>query len=119
MENNRKKYNVEDEYDREDVCSRSVRAGKRTYFFDIKSTRGNDYYLSITESKKCIGKGGGSFYEKHKMFLYKEDFEKFTDCLAEMIGFIIENNPSTNESESEQECVDSGYTQLEFEDVRK
>jgi hypothetical protein len=67
--------------DRGDMFSKSVRAGKRTYFFDVKSTRGNDYYLTITESKKRFGTDGKFTYEKHKIFLYKEDFEKFMETL--------------------------------------
>mgnify|MGYP002341730646 CR=1 FL=1 len=63
--------------DREEVYSKAVKAGKRTYFFDVKATRNNDYYLTITESKKKFDKDGVSSYEKHKIFLYKEDFEKF------------------------------------------
>src|ERR1051325_2936178 len=79
--------------DREDLFSKSVRAGKRTYFFDVKSTRGNDYYLTITESKKRFGQDGKFFYEKHKIFLYKEDFEKFVDGLNEAVDNIRENAP--------------------------
>ena len=63
--------------DREDVFSKAVRAGKRTYFFDVKSTRGRDLYLTITESKKHTHEDGTAHYDKHKIFLYKEDFDKF------------------------------------------
>src|SRR3954462_8124188 len=79
--------------DRGDLFSKSVRAGKRTYFFDVKSTRGNDYYLTITESKKRFGQDGKFFYEKHKIFLYKEDFEKFLDGLNEAVTNIRETAP--------------------------
>lgn len=69
--------------------SRAVRAGKRTYFFDVKSTRGDEKYLTITESKrKFSNEQGRFFYEKHKLFLYKEDFEKFFRGLNESIHFI-------------------------------
>ena len=69
--------------DREEVYSKAVKAGKRTYFFDVKATRNNDYYLTITESKKKkFDKDGVSSYEKHKIFLYKEDFEKFAEGLG-------------------------------------
>ena len=73
----------------EDVYSNPVRAGKRTYFFDVKATKGNkDYYLTITESKKRM-EGDGSFtFDKHKIFLYKEDFEKFADGLKDAVEFI-------------------------------
>jgi hypothetical protein len=73
--------------DKEEVFTKVVRAGKRTYFFDVKSTRHEDLYLTITESKKRLGKEGKMFYEKHKIFLYKEDFEKFTEGLREAIAF--------------------------------
>ncbi len=67
--------------EREDVYSKVVRAGKRTYFFDVRSTRGNDFFLTITESKKRLHEDGGTSFEKHKIFLYKEDFDKFLDGL--------------------------------------
>lgn len=73
--------------DKEEVFTKIVRAGKRTYFFDVKSTRHEDLYLTITESKKRQGKEGKMFYEKHKIFLYKEDFEKFTEGLREAVEF--------------------------------
>ncbi len=69
--------------------SKRVRAGKRTYYFDVKATRGNDYYLTITESKRKPGESEDRpFFEKHKLFLYKEDFDKFTEGLHEALGFI-------------------------------
>lgn len=74
--------------DREDVYSKAVRAGKRTYFFDVKSTRGRDLYLTITESKKHTHEDGTAHYDKHKIFLYKEDFDKFVDGLHDVIGEI-------------------------------
>lgn len=80
---------------RDEIYSKSVRAGKRTYFFDVKATRGNDYYLTITESKKRFNDDGKFFYEKHKLFLYKEDFEKFGDGLQEVIDYIKSEQPYT------------------------
>ena len=74
--------------DREDVYSKAVRAGKRTYFFDVKSTRGRDLFLTITESKKHTHEDGSASYEKHKIFLYKEDFDKFLDGLQDAFGEI-------------------------------
>ena len=79
--------------DREEIFSKSVRAGKRTYFFDVKTTRRNDYYLTLTESKKRFNRDGRFYFEKHKIFLYKEDFEKFSDGLAEVIEYIKANAP--------------------------
>ena len=75
-------------FNEEALFSKSVRAGKRTYFFDVRSTRGGDYYLTITESKKRFQDDGKFFFEKHKVFLYKEDFEKFTENFNEAIDFI-------------------------------
>lgn len=71
--------------EREEVFSKKVRAGKRTYFFDVKSTRSNDYYITVTESKKRLEDG---VFVKHKIFLYKEDFEKFAEGLAETVDYI-------------------------------
>lgn len=76
------------ERNNDEVYSKAVRAGKRTYFFDIKSTRGNDLYITITESKKRLDEGAG--YEKHKIFLYKEDFEKFREGLIDVLEKIEE-----------------------------
>ncbi|QNL52144.1 DUF3276 family protein [Olivibacter sp. SDN3] len=74
-----------DNKEREEVFSRKVRAGKRTYFFDVKATRSNDYYVTITESKKRLEDG---VFVKHKIFLYKEDFEKFAEGLSETVEYI-------------------------------
>lgn len=108
--------------DREEIYSQSVRAGKRTYFFDVKSTRSNDYYLTITESKKRFGRDGKSFYEKHKVFLYKEDFEKFLEALNSSIDYINVNNPVTEtvtekREENEESTVSETYTDVDFDDL--
>ncbi|MHB1277971.1 MAG: DUF3276 family protein [Bacteroidia bacterium] len=71
--------------DREEIFSKKIRAGKRTYFFDVKSTRANDFYITITESKK---KQDSGMFVKHKIFLYKEDFNKFMDALNETVGHV-------------------------------
>ena len=72
---------------RDDIYSERVRAGKRTYFFDVKATRSNDYYITITESKRKF-KDDGYGYEKHKIFLYKEDFNKFVEALNQTVGHV-------------------------------
>lgn len=77
------------EQERAEIYSKRVRAGKRTYFFDVKATRSNDYYLTITESRRRY-KDDGYFYEKHKIFLYKEDFNKFMTALEETVGHVKE-----------------------------
>lgn len=84
--------------ERGDLFSKSVRAGKRTYFFDVRSTRGNDYYLTITESKKRFSDDGKFTYEKHKIFLYREDFEKFLEGLNEAVEHIKDNAPEVSSS---------------------
>ena len=74
---------------RDEIFSEKVKAGKRTYFFDVKSTRSNDYYLTITESKKRYNKDDEGFtYEKHKIFLYKEDFNKFLEALNNTVNHV-------------------------------
>src|SRR6056297_3618781 len=108
---------------REEIFSRAVRAGKRTYFFDVKATRRNDYYLTITESKKRFNRDGKFFYEKHKLFLYKEDFDKFSDALKEVIDFIKEANPQMIDPEDmpkEEHATaekSKDYTNVDFEDL--
>lgn len=89
----------DDSKHREDIYSKSVRAGKRTYFFDVKTTRGNDLYLTITESKRRYGDDGKFYYEKHKLFLYKEDFDKFADGLTDAVSKIKELQATGNYSE--------------------
>lgn len=112
---------------REDVYSLVVRAGKRTYFFDVKETRGGQKYLTITESKKRFNNENGKFYyEKHKIFLYKEDFEKFLNGLRGVIGFIetgqvpsvadTSNDLSTNAEDAEFEQL--GGSEEEDEEDR-
>jgi hypothetical protein len=79
---------VEDK-EKSEIYSQRIKAGKRTYFFDIKATKSNDYYLTITESKKRFKEDGeGFFYEKHKIFLYKEDFVKFIDALQNSMQYM-------------------------------
>ena len=73
----------------EEIFSKAVRAGRRTYFFDVRSTRAKDYYLTITESKRDFNEDGTPFYRKHKIYLYKEDFVNFKEALAELTDYII------------------------------
>lgn len=78
-----------DSRDGEDVYSKPVRAGKRTYFFDVKSTKGgNDFFITITESKRRTNPDGSYSFDKHKIFLYKEDFEKFSEGLSEILDYV-------------------------------
>ncbi|PID89677.1 MAG: DNA-binding protein [Bacteroidia bacterium] len=95
--------NKNTERERDEIFSKAVRAGKRTYFFDVKATRKNDYYLTITESKKRYDQDGNFRFEKHKLFLYKEDFEKFTEGLQEVVQYIRMNKGYEEDVEIEQE----------------
>lgn len=70
------------------ILSKAVKAGRRTYFFDVRATRGDDWFLTITESRKITASDGSSTYDRHKIFLYKEDFTKFSDGLSEVVEFI-------------------------------
>ena len=74
----------------EDIFSKVVRAGRRTYFFDVRSTKAGDYYLTISESKKFTNDDGTFYFKKHKIYLYKEDFENFSNTLDEMTKYIID-----------------------------
>ncbi len=99
-----------------EVYSKAVRAGKRTYFFDVKATRSNDYYLTITESKRRFNTDNGKFFfEKHKLFLYKEDFEKFGAGLQEAIEKI--RDLKREQGEEIVEKTPSEYTDVNFEDL--
>lgn len=102
---------------REEIYSKVVRAGKRTYFFDVKATRSNEYYLTITESKRRFSNEQGKYlYEKHKLFLYKEDFDKFSDGFSDAIEYIKKNN-SLNGITPIGELVVDPHTNVEFEDL--
>lgn len=106
----------------QEIHSKVVRAGKRTYFFDVKSTRNEEYYLTITESKKRFEDNGNFHYEKHKIFLYKEDFENFAECLQEIIGYINENQSEAVSDDNQIESANqdepvANYTNVDFEDI--
>jgi len=118
----------EEKNQKEEIFTKVVRAGKRTYFFDVKATRKDDYYLTITESKKRLGKEGKIFYEKHKIFLYKEDFEKFTEGLNDSVSYINNGRNEQKNSEppsdfkvtGEKEILTTGeFTDIEFDDLGK
>lgn len=79
-----------DYQEQEEIFSKVVRAGRRTYFFDVRATKADDYYLTITESKKFTNDDGSFHFKKHKIYLYKEDFQEFGDTLKEITDFIIE-----------------------------
>ena len=115
---------------KQEIHSKVIRAGKRTYFFDVKSTRNDEYYLTITESKKRFGENGKFSYEKHKIFLYREDFTKFIESLQEVVDFIHDKQPEEVREEAapvdeteeevaaeEEKTPVKDYTSVEFEDI--
>ena len=117
---------------REEIYSKAIRAGKRTYFFDVKSTRNDEYYLTITESKKRFEQDGQFHFEKHKIFLYKEDFEKFMDGLQEVVDFIKENQlyeedansdfvleVGMDEETDEEAVAKKNYVDFDFDDLTR
>jgi hypothetical protein len=123
MEENEKKTD-EENGGRQEIFSQTVRAGKRTYFFDVKATRNNDYYLTITESKKRFNKEGKQYFEKHKVFLYKEDFEKFTNGLNEVVTFITNEQPpdvpaEQNDGEVKDKEMTESFTNVSFDDLEE
>ena len=109
----------------EEIYSQVVRAGKRTYFFDVRATRADDYYLTITESKKFFNEDGSSHYKKHKIFLYKEDFVKFKDAFAEAIGFIEDKKGAYIPDEQtedpsvtvKEKASNNEFTDVSFDDI--
>ena len=116
MEGYEKNEDFELTEEREEVYSKAVKAGKRTYFFDVKATRNNDYYLTITESKKKFDDNGAQNFEKHKIFLYKEDFEKFSEGLDEVVAYIKAalggEIPTPNEGEQRRNELDVDFDQI-------
>lgn len=125
-----------DMMEQEEIYSKVLRAGRRTYFFDVRATRAGDYYLTITESKKFTNDDGSFHYKKHKIYLYKEDFASFKENVGEMIDFIIsekgeeviserhqsdykkegDSTTSQNKDEDDKKGTES-FTDINFEDI--
>tara|TARA_B110000971_G_C20039070_1_gene516400 strand:- start:5493 stop:5861 length:369 start_codon:yes stop_codon:yes gene_type:complete len=114
----------------QEIFARKLRAGRRTYFFDVRATRAEDYYLTITESKKQTNEDGSSFFKKHKIFLYKEDFLGFKEILEEVTKFIIDQKGEAviSDFESKEELTEKStsekkpdssnrFTNVDFEDI--
>lgn len=125
---------MSDQNNREEIYSRPVRAGKRTYFFDVKATRGQDLYMTITESKRRFDDDGSVHYQKHKIFLYREDFENFEEGFLDAVGKIeelmatgnyrdpIAERKAQEENETVSNKVDSeghgdGAEDIQFDDL--
>ncbi|MCP9201226.1 PUR family DNA/RNA-binding protein [Gramella sp. GC03-9] len=103
--------------EKEEIFSKVLRAGRRTYFFDVRSTRANDYYLTITESKKFTNDDGSFYYKKHKIYLYKEDFEGFREILEEMTNYIIDEKGEEVISERHQKDFKKEHDDNSEEDM--
>ncbi|PKV49992.1 uncharacterized protein DUF3276 [Aquimarina sp. MAR_2010_214] len=95
--------------DKEEIFSKVLRAGRRTYFFDVRATKAGDYYLTITESKKFTNDDGSFHYKKHKIYLYKEDFVGFSEILNEMTHFIVDEKGEEVISERHQKDFQKSY----------
>ncbi|HAG16432.1 MAG TPA: DNA-binding protein [Bacteroidales bacterium] len=114
-------FNLNDKH--EDIYSQAIRAGKRTYFFDVKQSKSNEMYLTVTESKRHFSSEQGKFeYEKHKIFLFKEDFEKFSEGLKEAILFIENGSTNENLKDINRELSDESesfqiHSEVKFEDL--
>ncbi|MGB5363162.1 MAG: PUR family DNA/RNA-binding protein [Aureibaculum sp.] len=118
--------------EQEEIFSQVLRAGRRTYFFDVRSTKAGDYYLTVTESKKFTHDDGSFHYKKHKIYLYKEDFNEFNEMLAKATSYIIEEKgeeviserhqkdyqkPSDDEVSVEDKKSAESFTDIEFDDI--
>lgn len=122
--------------DKEEIYSKVLRAGRRTYFFDVRATKAGDYYLTITESKKFTNDDGSFHYKKHKIYLYKEDFSEFREILAEMTDYIInekgeeviserhqkdfkreDNNFVAKEAKTPEDTNTDSFTDISFDDI--
>ncbi|WP_438422455.1 PUR family DNA/RNA-binding protein [Aquimarina macrocephali] len=101
--------------DKEEIFSKVLRAGRRTYFFDVRATKAGDYYLTITESKKFTNDDGSFHYKKHKIYLYKEDFVGFTEILNEMTHFIVDEKGEEVISERHQKDFQKSYEKDEVD----
>lgn|SRR5690606_578411 len=125
--------NSNDMMEKEEIFSKVLRAGRRTYFFDVRATKADDYYLTITESKKFTNDDGSFHYKKHKIYIYKEDFSEFKEILAEMTDYIINEKgdeviserhqkdfkkdyDDTASNNGEDKSVES-FTDIDFEDI--
>ena len=116
--------------EQEEIFSQVLRAGRRTYFFDVRSTKADDYYLTVTESKKFTHDDGSFHYQKHKIYLYKEDFSDFKEMLNKATDFIVNEKGSEviserhqkdykkeEATETEQEATAESFTDVSFDDI--
>jgi Protein of unknown function (DUF3276) len=117
--------------DKEDIFSKVLRAGRRTYFFDVRATKADDYYITITESKKFTEEDGSYHFKKHKIYLYKEDFAAFQEILDEMTTFVVDHKgeeviserhqkdfkKEVYENETVENVSTNSFTDISFDDI--
>ena len=108
-----------DMLEKEEIFSKVLRAGRRTYFFDVRATKADDYYITITESKKFTEADGSFHFKKHKIYLYKEDFAAFTEILEEMTSYVLNHKGEEVISERHQKDFKKEYDsdKLEKDDI--
>ena len=120
-----------DMLEKDEIFSKVLRAGRRTYFFDVRATKADDYYITITESKKFTEEDGSFHFKKHKIYLYKEDFAAFREILDEMTDFVLDQKGEEVISERHQKdfkreayAEESGelktsesFTNIDFDDI--
>ena len=122
-----------DMLEKEEIFSKVLRAGRRTYFFDVRATKADDYYITITESKKFTEEDGSFHFKKHKIYLYKEDFTAFAEILEEMTSYVLNHKGEEVISERHQKDFKkeydsdkleedaipstSSFTNIEFDDI--
>jgi hypothetical protein len=124
--------NENDMLEKEEIFSKVLRAGRRTYFFDVRSTKADDYYITITESKKFTEEDGSFHFKKHKIYLYKEDFNEFTEILEQMTSYVLNNKGEEviserhqkdfkkeylSENNSDETKATNAFTDLDFDDI--
>ena len=100
-----------DMLEKDEIFSKVLRAGRRTYFFDVRATKADDYYITITESKKFTEEDGSFHFKKHKIYLYKEDFAAFSDILNEMTAYVLNNKGEEVISERHQKDFKRDFQQ--------
>ena len=122
-----------DMLEKEEIFSKVLRAGRRTYFFDVRATKADDYYITITESKKFTEEDGSFHFKKHKIYLYKEDFAAFAEILEDMTSYVLNHKGEeviserhqkdfkkeyvAEKSEVETSTIDKSFTDIEFDDI--
>ena len=122
-----------DMLEKEEIFSKVLRAGRRTYFFDVRATKADDYYITITESKKFTEEDGSFHFKKHKIYLYKEDFTAFSEILEDMTTYVLNHKGeeviserhqkdfkkeyNNDIAEDESTIVDKSFTDIEFDDI--